>query len=123
MIQPKQNPQLFHASTLTAKGMQRQTPSLHFGPVFLPCFPAWMNYDSMVEEFFPPGSSRREANALMPHRLLRFTPKCERAALTTTFSSGMKPKTPSVQPALSQPANFPANTGTNGRAQGSNRSQ
>jgi hypothetical protein len=117
------NPQLFHASTDTAAWMQSRTRRPHFGPVFLPCFPAWMNYDSMVEEFFPPSSSSREANALTPHRHLRFTPKCERAALTTTFSSRMKAKTPSVQPALSQLANFPANTGTNGRANGSNRSQ
>jgi hypothetical protein len=63
-------------------------------PAFRPGFPAFlrdgMNYDSMVEEFFPHGFIMKGANALTPHRLSDFTPNCRKTALTTTFSSGMK---------------------------------
>ena len=82
------------------------------------CFPAFMHYDSIVEEFsFQP--TLRGANALTPHRLFRFIRNCKRAAFTTTFSPGMKAGTQVFSLLCLNPQSYFTKTGRDGCAQGS----
>jgi hypothetical protein len=60
---------------------------------------------------FPSGLEHEGTNALTLHRLLMFHPKCRKAALTTTFSSGMKAKTQVFSLLCLNPQTFPPQQG------------
>jgi hypothetical protein len=84
------------------------------------CFPAFMHYDSIVEEFsFRP--TLKGANALTPHRLFRFTRNCKRAAFTTTYSPGMKARNQVFSLLCLNPQSYFTKTGRGDCAQGSKR--
>jgi hypothetical protein len=76
-----------------------------------------MNYDSKVEEFFSLLEGSKPARAASP---FRFHSEVQEGGFDDIVYFRDEGQYPDVQHAKSQPANFPAKTGRDGRAQSAN---